>query len=141
MSKKTLLLVLSAVLLLLLILVLFPVSVGTNKQGGVMISDLKNKEYEEAKVELVDDADLISQNLPLEQKKKELPVIVTNRLEPEIQNELDHLLNTSSEGLKEVKTEDGVMVDLEDHFRTVPVAEVNERGEVVVQDYVSPPSK
>lgn len=62
-------------------------------------------------------------------------------VEPEIRRELGDLLNTSSDGLNEVKTENGVMVDLKDRFRTAPVATINENGEVVIQDYVIPPSK
>jgi len=61
------------------------------------------------------------------------------KLEPEIQNELQKLLNTSSEGLREVVTEKGVMVDLEDRFRTAPVATINKKGEVLIQDHISPP--
>jgi len=63
----------------------------------------------------------------------------SSNLELEIQVELKQLLNTSSEGLVEIKTDNGEMVDLKDRFRTVPVATINDRGEVVIQDYVSPP--
>jgi len=139
MPKKIMLIGLSAVLLSLIILVFFSVSINTNKQEVTVISDLKKKGREGATGELVEGANLISDKLSLERKKKEVSVNVTNKLEPEIQNELNNLINTSSEGLKEVKTEDGVMVDLGNHFRTAPVAKFDESGEVVVQDYVSPP--
>lgn len=49
------------------------------------------------------------------------------------------MLNTSSKGLKEIETENGTMVDLEERFRAVPVATINDDGEIVVRDYTSPP--
>ena len=63
-----------------------------------------------------------------------------NALEPEIKSALQAILNTSSVGLVEVKTDKGDMVDLKNRFRAVPVATINEKGEVVIQDYVSPPA-
>lgn len=61
-------------------------------------------------------------------------------LDPETDKSLKKMLNTSSDGLVEVEMDDGVMVDLKDRFRAVPVAQVNENGEVTVIDYVSPPA-
>jgi len=63
----------------------------------------------------------------------------SNSLEPEIKHELQTILNTSSDGLIEIKTDKGDMVDLKNRFRTAPVATINETGEVVIRDYVSPP--
>ena len=60
-------------------------------------------------------------------------------IEPVIKKELNVLLNTSSDGLVEVIIDDGYMVDLNKRFRTVPVATINDNGEIVVQDYVAPP--
>ena len=62
-----------------------------------------------------------------------------NEPDIDVQNALTGMLNTSSEGLKEIKTENGIMVDLEDRFRSVPVGTINEKGEVFVQDYNSSP--
>jgi len=57
------------------------------------------------------------------------------KLEPEIQQALEKMLNTSSEGLVEEKTDNGISVDLKGRFHTAPVATINEKGEVEVQDY------
>jgi len=57
------------------------------------------------------------------------------KLEPEIQQALEKMLNTSSEGLVEEKTDNGISVDLKGRFHMAPVATINEKGEVEVQDY------
>jgi len=57
------------------------------------------------------------------------------KLEPEIQQALEKMLNTSSEGLVEEKTDNGISVDLKGRFHTAPVATINEKGKVEVQDY------
>jgi len=64
-----------------------------------------------------------------------------SKLEPEIQQALEKMLNTSSEGLVEEKTDKGISVDLKGRFHTVPVATINEKGEVEVQDYSSVPKQ
>lgn len=64
-----------------------------------------------------------------------------NGISPEVKHALTKILNTSSEGLKEVVTENGVMVDLEGRFKTAPVAEIKDNGEIVVIDYVAPSGK
>jgi len=61
------------------------------------------------------------------------------KLEPEIQQALEKMLNTSSEGLVEEKTNQGVSVNLQGRFQTVPVATINEKGEAEIQDYSSVP--
>lgn len=63
------------------------------------------------------------------------------QLEPEIENALNELVNTSHEGLVEVKTDKGVSIDLKGRFRTAPVATIDEKGEIVVQDYTSAPGR
>ena len=63
------------------------------------------------------------------------------QLEPEIEKAVNELVNTSHEGLVEVKTDQGVSVDLKGRFRTAPVATINEKGELIVQDYTSAPGR
>jgi len=63
------------------------------------------------------------------------------KLEPEIQQALRKMINTSSEGLVEEKTENGVSVDLQGRFQTVPVATITTDGEVEVRDYTSQPAQ
>jgi len=65
----------------------------------------------------------------------------TRKLEPEIRQALEKMLNTSSEGLVEEKTADGVSIDLKGRFQTVPVATINEKGEAEIQDYSSVPGQ
>lgn len=56
-------------------------------------------------------------------------------LEPEIREALGKILNTSSEGLVE-ETHNGVTgIDLKGHFKTAPVATIDEHGNVQVTDY------
>ena len=64
----------------------------------------------------------------------------SSQLEPEIQQALKKMLNTSSQGLIEKQTEKGISVDLKGRFQTVPVATINENGEVEIQDYSSAPN-
>ena len=63
----------------------------------------------------------------------------SNKLQPEIQEALELMLDTSSEGLSEEVTDKGVSVDLRGRFQTVPVATINEQGELEIQDYSSKP--
>ena len=86
---------------------------------------------------LINDVD--SSNNELQSKNKIETVSPNIKLDVEVKKQLHILLNTSSDGLEEVQTKDGVMVDLKGRFRTVPVANVNESGEVNVEDFVSPP--
>lgn len=73
---------------------------------------------------------------------KKQPLLVTEKeLEPEIREAVNTLVNTSSEGLVEEQTNKGINVDLQGRFRTAPVATINEKGEVEIQDYTSPPGK
>ena len=74
----------------------------------------------------------------IETKRENHPV---SNLEPEIQKALEVMVNTSSEGLVEEKTDNGVRVDLQGRFQTVPVATINEAGELEIQDYNSVPKK
>lgn len=62
-----------------------------------------------------------------------------SRLDPAVRQAIEEMTNTSSEGLTEEKTEHGYEVDLEGRFRSVPVAEIDENGEVSVRDYLSAP--
>ena len=62
-------------------------------------------------------------------------------LEPEIRARLDKLLNTSSEGLVEEEIYGAVRLDLRGRFRTVPVATINEKGEVEITDYTHHPQE
>lgn len=62
-------------------------------------------------------------------------------LEPGIRDAVRELVNTSQEGLVEEKTGNGVEMKLQDRFRTAPVATVDEKGEVTVRDYTSPPAQ
>lgn len=56
-------------------------------------------------------------------------------LEPGIREALGKMLNTSSEGLVE-ETRNGVTsVDLQGRFQTVPVATIDENGNVQITDY------
>lgn len=60
-------------------------------------------------------------------------------LEPEIREALSKMLNTSSEGLVE-ETRNGVTsVDLQGRFQTVPVATIDENGDVQITDYTHLP--
>ena len=60
-------------------------------------------------------------------------------LEPAIRDAVRELVNTSHEGLVEEKTDKGVEVKLKGRFKTAPVATINEKGEVTVRDYTTPP--
>lgn len=62
-------------------------------------------------------------------------------LEPGIRDALRELVNTSQEGLVEEETGNGVEMKLQDRFRTAPVATIDEKGEVTVRDYTSPPAQ
>ena len=62
-------------------------------------------------------------------------------LEPEIRARLEKLLNTSSEGLVEEEINGAVRLDLRGRFRTVPVATINEKGEVEITDYTHLPQE
>jgi len=63
-----------------------------------------------------------------------------NQLEPEIKKALKKHLNTSSEGLVEEKTDRGVSVDLQGRFQTVPVATINEKGELEIRHFSNLPT-
>jgi len=73
--------------------------------------------------------------------EKQPPVVTEKELEPEIRKAIQELVNTSSEGLAEEQTNKGINVNLQGRFRTAPVATINEKGEVEIQDYTSPPGK
>lgn len=60
-------------------------------------------------------------------------------LTPEMRRALASMLNTSSQGLIEEKTANGYQVDLSGRFQTVPVATINDQGELDIQDYSSLP--
>jgi hypothetical protein len=62
-------------------------------------------------------------------------------LEPEIRVRLEKLLDTSSEGLVEEEINGAVRLDLRGRFRTVPVATINEKGEVEITDYTHLPQE
>lgn len=62
-------------------------------------------------------------------------------LEPAIVEALNELVNTSHEGLVEEKTDNGVGVDLKGRFRTAPVATIDDKGQIIVQDYTSAPER
>jgi len=106
-------------------------------------SDLKNVLLDDQSVGMTDTqtADLkiesaqssIDSSLDLNQK------LNSNKLQPEIQEALELMLDTSSEGLSEEVTDKGVSVDLRGRFQTVPVATINEQGELEIQDYSSKP--
>lgn len=59
-------------------------------------------------------------------------------LEPEIQQALEQMTDTRSEGLVEEPAVSGYSVNLQGRFQAVPVATVNERGEVIIQEYSVP---
>jgi hypothetical protein len=59
-------------------------------------------------------------------------------LEPEIQQALEQMTDTRSEGLVEEPAVSGYSVNLQGRFQAVPVATVNERGEVEIQEYSVP---
>lgn len=65
----------------------------------------------------------------------------SQQLEPEIENAVNELVNTSHEGLVEEETDNGVRIDLKGRFRTAPVATIDDKGQIVVQDYTSAPGK
>jgi hypothetical protein len=59
-------------------------------------------------------------------------------LEPEIQQALKQMTDTRSEGLVEEPAVSGYGVNLQGRFQAVPVATVNERGEVEIREYSVP---
>ena len=59
-------------------------------------------------------------------------------LEPEIQQALEQMTDTRSEGLVEEPAVSGYSVNLQGRFQAVPVATVNEQGEVEIQEYSVP---
>ncbi|MBU1192737.1 MAG: hypothetical protein KKE76_13600 [Gammaproteobacteria bacterium] len=63
----------------------------------------------------------------------------TERLQPEIREQVNALTNTSSEGLVEEVDESGAYsVDLKGRFQSVPVAIIGEDGEVTIQEFSAP---
>ena len=75
--------------------------------------------------------------------KKDSPGSVNKNkpLESDIHKAVKALVNTSHEGLVEEKTSKGVEMKLKGRFRTAPVATIDEKGEVSVRDYTSPPAE
>jgi len=65
--------------------------------------------------------------------------VIRKQLQPEITHALTEMLSTSSEDLVEKKSDTGVSVNLKGRFQTVPVAIINENGDVEIQDYSSVP--
>jgi len=63
------------------------------------------------------------------------------RLEPEIEKAIGELVITSHEGLVEEETDNGIKVDLKGRFRTAPVATIDDKGQIIVQDYTSSPGR
>jgi hypothetical protein len=60
-------------------------------------------------------------------------------MDPALRAALNEMLSTSSEGL-EVEENNGVTsIDLQGRFRIVPVATIDEQGEVHIREYSSPP--
>jgi hypothetical protein len=59
-------------------------------------------------------------------------------LEPEIQQSLEQMADTRSEGLVEEPAVSGYSVNLQGRFQAVPVATVNEQGEVEIREYAVP---
>jgi len=60
------------------------------------------------------------------------------QMEEDIRKAVNEIVNTSSEGLVEKVSEDGsVSVDLQGRFKTVPVATIDEDGNLVIQDFSS----
>jgi len=59
-------------------------------------------------------------------------------LEPEIQQALKQMTDTRSEGLVEEPAVSGYSVNLQGRFQAVPVATVNEQGEVEIREYSVP---
>ena len=59
-------------------------------------------------------------------------------LEPEIQQALEQMTDTRSEGLVEEPAVSGYGVNLQGRFQAVPVATVNEQGELEIQEYSVP---
>ncbi len=63
------------------------------------------------------------------------------KLDPEVREALNEMLNTSSEGLVE-ETRNGVTsVDLQGRFQSVPVATIDEDGNVQITDYTHLPKE
>ena len=58
-------------------------------------------------------------------------------MDESVRQAVNKIVNTSSEGLIEVQTKDGVVVDLEGRFQSVPVAVIGKDGEVTIKDYTS----
>jgi len=102
-------------------------------QPGKIHFSEQNKERE---------VDALSDKKSLLNKKSDIPSESKHdMLEPEIHQALTEMLNTSSEGLVEKKTGSSVSVDLQGRFQTVPVATINEKGELEIRDYSSKPKK
>jgi hypothetical protein len=59
-------------------------------------------------------------------------------LEPEIQHALEQMIDTRSEGLVEEPAVSGYGVNLQGRFQAVPVATVNEQGELEIREYSVP---
>ncbi|MFK5948345.1 MAG: hypothetical protein QM500_06210 [Methylococcales bacterium] len=113
----------------------------TNKQIGVsdddnVLSDKKELVNKSNKIGSIESND---KTKSLTHKKSINSV--SNSLEPEIQQALENHLNTSSEGLTEDETDDGYSVDLQGRFRSVPVATIQEDGEIFIKDYTSLPKQ
>lgn len=59
------------------------------------------------------------------------------KMDESVRQAVNEIVNTSSEGLTEVQTENGVVVDLEGRFQSVPVATIGADGEISITDYTS----
>ena len=63
--------------------------------------------------------------------------IKNTEMDESVRQAVNEIVNTSSEGLVEVQTDDGAVVDLKGRFRSVPVATIGADGEITIIDYTS----
>jgi len=101
--------------------------------------DLKSSEIEVGDRELTDKK-LVYKNKKEVTKSMQLDTAVDDR-NSEFNQTLNKMLNTSSDGLVEEKTADGFSVNLNGRFQTVPVATIDDNGEVKIQDFSSKPNQ
>lgn len=134
---KTLLRAFFAIVFVVLIYV---INTNLNKEDSYSLkSSDKDEEYKKMSItQQMNDANKSGNQIVNDSKEL---TGSSNKYEPEILEALNQHLNTSSSGLTEVKTENSISVDLQGRFQTVPVARINESGELEIEDFTSVPNQ
>jgi hypothetical protein len=137
MKKSITIVLILAIFVVVVVVMLFP----DGKENADIKHDSRDTTASETIRHVADPQDYSTANSNQQIQNKPAQPYKGQQLEPEIEAAINELVNTSHEGLVEVETNQGVSVDLKGRFRTAPVATINEKGELVVQDYTSAPGR